>query len=117
MKKFILYILSAYFGLSAGCEKYNPEIIPEAEVKSDAKTYADSLYPTTIKKLDTLRFIELRNEYLRNNSYILSSINEFGFCGIIEDDFKRPLKNIPDTSVTREQAIEIAGSFISENSK
>lgn len=55
------------------------------------------LYPTTIKALDSSELLALNKTYQqKNNDYICSTLNEFGFTGfsrILFDDGKSPCDN------------------------
>ena len=72
-------------------------------------------YPTTYKKLDIATLKLMRTEFATANPYIVSSINDFGFCGFLDSILQAQWPaRIPD--LTRSEAISIAKSFLSKNS-
>ena len=72
-------------------------------------------YPTTYKKLDIATLKLMRTEFVKANPYIVSSINDFGFCGFLDSILQAQWPaRIHD--LTRSEAISIAKSFISKNS-
>ncbi len=92
--KFLLFAL-----LLVSCEKSN--------LKPD--------YPTTFRKLSPKALASLKASFFMKNPYLISSLNEFGFCGHFQDPLPDVLPPFREVS-TKSEAIRIVKSFVSENS-
>ena len=79
-------------------------------------TNSDKNYPTTYKKLDVATLSQMRKDFANTNSFLSSSITDFGFCGLLDNPLQTPLPTrIPDLS--KAEAINATNSFISMNLK
>lgn len=98
---FLLTILTIIF--LSGCRK-------------SEDVFWDANYPTTINKLDDQILNKLKVDFYKNNIYITSSLNQFGFCDleeIHENSFSPPLLNV----LSETEAINKAKDFIEKNKK
>lgn len=84
--------------------------------KSSYLTENDPYYPTIIKRVDADQLSKLKSDFARQNIYLKTSLNEYGFCDYAEDYFEKPVPPI-DTTVIKDEAINIAKKFIAENTK
>jgi hypothetical protein len=84
--------------------------------KSSYLAENDPNYPTIIEKVDAEKLSNLRTQFALQNIYPQTSLDEYGFCGIAEDNTMAPDPSI-DTTVSRSEAIEIAEEFIFKNSQ
>ena len=83
--------------------------------KSQLSYPGDSAYPTVVKKLSAATLSELRSSFAQKNTFLTSSLNEFGFCSFVENNSTTAtpqILNMPSQS----QAIEIVKTFVSQNS-
>lgn len=74
----------------------------------------DASYPTTINKLDDQTLEKLKAEFYENNTFITSSLNQFGFCDWQEtqrNSVSPPLLAV----LTQTEAIGKAKEFIENN--
>lgn len=97
MKKSLIVILT-FSTLLLSCEKYD---IPEN-------------YPTTFRKLSPGIINQMRSSYALKNQYVSSSINDFGFCDLIDDPLNvgtPPFQGI----ISKSEAIDIVKNFVSLN--
>ena len=99
-----LPILLLFFLLLCACEK-NTWIVN-----------TDPNYPTIIEKADPGHLAELRSEFARENMYLKTSLDEYGFCGYSDNSMDAETPSI-DTTVTESEAIEIAKKFLVRNSE
>ncbi len=67
---YILFLFSSFFLIS--CKKNNPE--PN--------------YPTVINKLPASTLTQMKASYFQKNNYLITSLNEFGFCDNFSSGFK-----------------------------
>lgn len=100
MKQFLIFLLFACTLVS--CDK------------TDLLYSDDPNYPTVIKKLSPSAVTDLKTAFAQKNKYFISSINEYGFCGLGE------LNNTHDSPpllnpLTQAEAIEKAKNFVSQN--
>jgi len=82
--------------------------------KMDLLYSDDPNYPTVIKKLSPSVVTDLKTTFAQKNIYFISSINEYGFCGLGELNDAQdspPLLN----PLTQGEAIEMAKKFVSQN--
>lgn len=78
-------------------------------------TSGDKNYPTTYKKLDANKLIQMRADFAKTNPFLSTSITDFGFCGSTENYITAPWPTrIPD--LTKTEAVEATKFFISQNS-
>lgn len=98
MKRFISFFLLLVF-LFLSCEKDN----------------FDSVYPTTIKIVPMEIISHQRASFSSRNIYMITSLNEFGFCGYSGDLLSAESPPAGD-SLTEAEARETATNFIAVNS-
>jgi len=82
--------------------------------KTDLLYSDDPNYPTVIKKLSSSVVTDLKTAFAQKNKYFISSINEYGFCGmgeLNEPQDSPPLLN----PLTQAEAIEKAKNFVLQN--
>ena len=82
---------------------------------TDLSNPVDSNYPTVVKKLSATTLSELRSSFAQKNKYLTSSLNEYGFCSLLEGNVAvatPELLPMPSQS----EAIEIVKTFVSQNS-
>lgn len=76
----------------------------------------DPNYPTIIRKPSSIQIEKLRSDFLKENTFLWTSLDEYGFCGWGDD-----LNNAPnppfDTTLSKSEATAIAKNFILKNSK
>jgi hypothetical protein len=97
MKKHLFKILPLVL-LIAGCKK----------------TDINSAYPTTYELIASTPLAQLRTAFASKNRYMVSSVNEYGFCDYLDDLLtveSPPILN----PLTRSEAIEVVKSFVSKN--
>ena len=72
-------------------------------------------YPTTYNKLSSVTISQMRTSYAAKNPYMVTSVNEFGFCDYLQDllDVDTPPVQ---ASITQSEAIGKIKQFISQNS-
>jgi Zn-dependent metalloprotease len=72
-------------------------------------------YPTTYNKLSSSSISQMRASYEVKNPFMVTSLNEFGFCDYLEDLLNVGTPSI-QASITKSEAIEKIKLFISQNS-
>jgi hypothetical protein len=100
-KQFLIFLLITFVFLS--CKK------------NDLSYPVDSNYPTIVKKLSATTLSELRSSFAQKNKYLTSSLNEYGFCSLVENSsaiLTPQILNAP----TQSEAKEIVKTFVSQNS-
>ncbi len=103
MKKNLLIILVLASFLS-NCEK------------SSYPVNFDINYPTIIRKIDAEQLTRLRSDYSERNSYLFSSLNQFGYCAPPEE-YKEPESMSSGSVSSPYEAISVAKRFIAKNSQ
>lgn len=78
------------------------------------KNDSDSYYPTTLRVLPSETLSQMRSSFALKNQYLVSSLNEFGFCDYLEDPLTAESPPVRDLS-TESEAIEIVKNFASKN--
>jgi len=71
-------------------------------------------YPTTINRIDTDQLSQMRYEYHQTNFFVLTSLNQFGYCDCC-DDFGSSYGSSPPAvlnEVSETYATEIAEDFL-----
>jgi Zn-dependent metalloprotease len=103
MTKPLLLVLIVSILLSS-CEK---SVIPNYDIPKD--------YPTTYSKFSSYILAQMQSSYALKNKYMVSSLNEFGFCNYLDDllDVGTPPLN---SVITKSEATEIVKSFVKNNS-
>jgi hypothetical protein len=99
----ILLILSVSAILLYGCEK-NTYFVEN-----------DPNYPTIIEKISPDQLNKLKLDFAQQNIYLITSLDEYGFCGYSDSPLEALTPPI-DTTVSESEAIEIAKEFLSRNS-
>ena len=100
-KRFILFLASVI--LLNSCEK------------STYLVENDPLYPAIINKISPDHLNTLRMGFARQNIYLQTSLDEYGFCGY-GDEVINAITPTVDTIVSASESIEIAKQFIERNS-
>lgn len=90
---------------------YGDPLLATTKFEPDPNLPVDSNYPTTFYKLDPGTLSERITAYADRNKYIVSSLNEFGFCSGSGLYSNPPHQD----NLTREEAVEIVKNFISQN--
>lgn len=84
--------------LIVSCEKHN----------------VDPNYPTTLKVVPSATLSQMRESFSSKNRYLVTSVNEFGFCDYLDDLL--PVGTPPvHNALTESEAIEIVKNFASNN--
>jgi len=104
------YFVRAYATNIAGTG-YGEPLLATTKFAPDPNLPVDSNYPTTFYKLDPGTLSKRITAFADRNKYIVSSLNEFGFCSGGGLYSKPPQCN----NITREEAVEIVKNFISQN--
>lgn len=99
-KKLSLICLIGLF-LFGGCEKSN-------------LNFSTDVYPTTYYKLDSDQLSQAKTNFYKQNKFIKSSLDEFGFC-TPGDDRTVEIPPILDI-MTEEEAIVLVKTFVIQNS-
>jgi hypothetical protein len=100
-KQFLLFLLLACLLIS--CEKTNFNYTQ------------DGNYPTVINKLSSTALAALKTDYIQKNQYLQSSLNQFGFCDLVE--INNSIVSPPPLNLqTQAEATEIVKNFVSQNS-
>jgi hypothetical protein len=74
----------------------------------------DSEYPTTYYVIRPSLLSQLRSNFATKNRYMVTSVNEFGFCNYLDDLLHVDSPPIL-TPLTKPDAIEVVKSFVSNN--
>lgn len=94
----LLVIITSF----TSCEEENPAIV-------------DLHYPTVITRLNSQTVDYLREKFYKNNKYIVSSLNQFGFCAY--NGGRNSLDELPpEVNLTESEVADIVKDFISRNS-
>lgn len=80
----------------------------------DDNLLMDHNYPTTIKALDQKILDQKRTDFLKQNQFITSSLNQFGFCDLTELNFNAPPPPL-NTPLTTDDAKEKVRQFLDNN--
>jgi len=75
----------------------------------------DPYYPTIVNKVSSDLLYTMRLSFANRNAYLMTSIDEYGFCGYSHGPVNVLTPPI-DTTVNRSEAIEIAKEFLVRNS-
>jgi hypothetical protein len=78
------------------------------------KITIDPEYPTTFYKLSNEKLFQMRASFALKNKYLVTSLNEFGFCDWGEDLLQAETPQKTDT-LSESQIIEKIKNFVSEN--
>lgn len=71
----------------------------------------DDNYPTTIREISSDEISQLRSEYYLENKYIVTSLNNFGFCHFRDNNPE--IESPPITgSLTQQEATDIVENFV-----
>lgn len=82
--------------------------------EKDSYLINDNNYPTTIKQMGPGAISQLRSAYYLENKYIVTSLNNFGFCDFHDDN--PPIESAPFTNtLTQQEASDIVENFIVHN--
>lgn len=82
--------------------------------KNNDLLYVDPNYPTSIMKLENETYIQLLDEYHSTNKFVETSINEFGFCDLSENNMNTdtPSGTHPASA---EEVLNIVKEFLFRN--
>jgi hypothetical protein len=103
MCKASVILLLTYIVLFCSCEK------------STCLIENDPYYPTIVNKVSPDRLNTMRLDFANRNVYLMTSLNEYGFCGYADDIIQAATPPV-DSTVTGPEAIEIAKEFLVRNS-
>ena len=71
----------------------------------------DTLYPTTIYRLSEETLLQMRNDFKQRNPDVYTSLNQFGFCDMLEPGGKNGVSG----GFTKEEAITAVKEFVAQN--
>lgn len=100
-KQFLIFLFAACLLIS--CEK------------TDLNYSQDGNYPTVINKLSTETLTQLKTSFAQKNKFVVSSINQFGFCDLVEINNSIPSPPVAQL-LTQSETITIVSNFASANS-
>jgi hypothetical protein len=83
--------------------------------KGNLIDYQDANYPTIINKLSTETLAQLKTSFAQKNKFVVSSLNQFGFCDLVEINNSIPSPPVAQL-LTQPEAIAIVSNFASANS-
>lgn len=100
----VILILALIF---SSCEK---SFVPADDIPKKYDIPKD--YPTTYNKLSQDSLAQLQSAYVLKNKYVVSSLNEFGFCGKGDvPSLSPPFSN----KITKDEAVAKVKLFCSQN--
>jgi len=77
------------------------------------KNNQEPAYPVVYKKIQTATLKQLKTSFAQKNPFLITSLNEFGFCGSIDGQISGT--SYGSDALTRAEAIALVKKFVSEN--